>query len=371
MSSPILIDINTLLEPISEDSPVGVDLRENPSASSLYAEIKDARNSARAAERNSMFDGGSSEAQENWSKILTLAPTILASESKDLEIACWYTEALIRKSGYAGLRNGFALIRQLIKHYWHDGLFPAPDEDGIETRVASISGLNGEGSEGVLLAPIRSTHITDDIHPGPFSLWQYKQAIDITRISDNNSRSEQTSKVGFSMEDIENVVEQSSSEYFVALQSDINACLTEYRAISTLLLEHCGSLDAPATSKIIELLEESLGAINHIAKHKFPVAPEPQEPPNDSEITELTTDTVAPKTGLNGAPTSRQDAFRQLASLSEYFRKTEPHSPISYVLDKAVKWGDMNLDELMNELIPDSSSRTTYSSLTGVKTNDD
>jgi len=364
MSSPALIDITTLIGPISEENAVGVDIRDNASSSSLYSEIKDARNSARAAERNSMFDGGSTEASENWNKIASLAPKILSTEAKDIEIACWYTEALVRKSGFQGLRDGFSLIRQLIEQYWDDGLYPLPDEDGIETRVAPISGLNGEGTEGVLLAPIRSTHITDDIQPGPFSLWQYKQAVDIKRISDASNRTEQISKVGFSMDDIDSVVEQSSSTYFVDLRDDVKECISEYRNISTLLIEHCGNLDAPPTSKIIELLEETLSAINHVAKHKFPAEPVSDESSGSQPV-------PGSASGVStGNLNSREEAFRQLAGISDFFRRTEPHSPISYVLDRAVTWGEMSLDELMNELIPDSSSRNTYSSLTGVLNNE-
>ncbi len=368
MSSSALIDINTLMQPISEENAVGEDIRNNPSPSSLYSEIKSARNSARAAERNSMFDGDSTEAIENWNKISTLAPQILTNEAKDLEVACWYTEALLRKAGFQGLRGGLSLIRHLIEQYWHEGLYPQEDEDGIETRVAAISGLNGEGTDGVLLAPIRSTYITDDVQPGPFSLWQYKQAVDIKRISDDKARSEQISKIGFSMDDIDRAVEQSSSTYFGDLRDDVTECLTEYRHINSMLGEYCGSHDAPPTSKITELLEETLGAVNHIAKHKFPVAPVVKDDSSDDEqIPHQESSAVIPA----GVPGSREEAFQQLASISDFFRRTEPHSPISYILDRAVTWGGMSLDELISELIPDSSSRTTYSSLTGVRTNDD
>jgi len=367
MSSSALIDINTLIQPISEENAVGEDIRNNASPSSLYAEIKSARNSARAAERNSMFDGGSTEAIENWNKISTLAPKILTTEAKDIEVACWYTEALLRKAGFQGLRNGLSLIRHLIEQYWHEGLYPQEDEDGIETRVTAISGLNGEGTDGVLLAPIRSTHITDDVQPGPFSLWQYKQAVDIKRISDTKARSAQISKVGFSMDDIDRAVEQSASTYFGELRDDVTECLTEYKHISSMLNEYCGSHDAPPTSKIIELLEETLSAVNHIAKHKFPAAPVTNDDSSDGgQVTSSESDVALP----TGVPGSREEAFQQLASISDFFRRTEPHSPISYILNRAVNWGEMSLDELINELIPDSSSRTTYSSLTGVQTND-
>ena len=368
MSSEAIIDINSLLEPISEDNPVGTDIREDASPSSAYFTIKDARNSARTAERNSMFDGGSSEADENWRKILELAPDILKHDAKDLEIASWYTEALIRRYGFPGLKAGFSIIKQMIEMYW-DNLYPLPDEDGIETRVSSLTGLNGEGAEGVLIAPIRNAKITEDVQPGPFNYWQYTQALDIQKISDDDSRAEKTSKIGFNIEDFENVVAGSSEDFYLTLKNDITECLADYREISRMLDEHCGNMDAPPTSNIINALESTLGVINHVAKYKLP-----DESSNEEEFNEdgtVSESTSTETKGSNGPIQNRTEAFRRLNEISDYFRKTEPHSPISYALDKAVKWGDMSLSELMRELIPDSSSLNYYGSLTGIKTDEE
>ena len=51
MASPDTLDFAGLLAPISDDQPVGENIREDYSASSVYYQIKDARNRARAAER--------------------------------------------------------------------------------------------------------------------------------------------------------------------------------------------------------------------------------------------------------------------------------------------------------------------------------
>ncbi|WP_415226559.1 type VI secretion system protein TssA [Psychromonas sp.] len=372
MSSPALIDISSLIYPIAGDLSVGNDLRLDPSYTSEYSQIKDARRAARDAERNNMFDGDNTEAHENWNKILLLAPNVIAQQSKDLEVACWLTEALVRKSGFQGLKEGFTLIRQLVEIYWEDGLYPTPDEDGIETRVAPISGLNGEGVDGVLLSPIRNSFITEDNAYEPFNLWQYKQTIDISRLSDDRARTANIEKIGFSFEDIEKAVAQSSNEYYCTLYENIETCLSEYHAINRLLTEYCGSYDAPPTSKIIELLEDAKSAINHLAKSKLPIAVEVVEIEEHEEAeSKLASGPAATapdviSTTLN----SRDDAFKQLSHIAEYFKKTEPHSPVSYILTKAVKWGNMPLEELMKELIPDSSSRETYSSLTGVSVDD-
>jgi type VI secretion system protein ImpA len=374
MPSISLIDVQSLLVPIEGDLSVGNDLRLDTAHSSDYSQIKDARRAARDAERNNMFDGDNTEAAEHWQKIFVLAPKVLASQAKDLEIACWLTEALVRKSGFQGLKDGFSLIRQLIENFWEQGLYPVEDEDGIETRVAPIAGLNGEGADGVLLSPIRNSFITEDASQEPFSLWQYQQAVDISRLSDERKQADQIERNGFSMDNIEKAVTQSSSEFYGTLHEDVEVCLQEYKAVDTLLSEFCGSYDAPPTSKIIELLEDAKGAINHIAKAKLPIAvetTEDDEGETESMDAQQANSTAAVQANaVTTALNSRDDAFKQLNTIAEYFKKTEPHSPISYMLTKTVKWGNMPLEELMKELIPDSSSRDTYSSLTGVSVDD-
>ncbi len=369
MPSAAVADINSMLEPISEENPVGSDIREDSSPNSIYYAIKDARNSARAAERNSMFDGNNSEADDHWRKILELAPDIFNNHAKDLEIASWYTEALIRRHGFAGLRDGFSLIHQLVETYW-DGLYPLPDEDGIETRVAALTGLNGEGREGVLIAPIRNTAITEDHHPGPFSSWQYKQALEIQKISDEEIREEKSAKLGFNLEDIEATVAKSSDSFYVDLRDDLKIALDKFRETSRLLDEYCGINDSPPTSNIIQILEDTLGIVNHVGKLKFPVETEQDTGP-DAVEDGGEDENPASQAISRGPVRNREEAFRSLREISEYFRKAEPHSPISYLLEKAVKWGEMSLNELMKELIPDSGSRDYYSSLTGVRTDDD
>jgi len=365
MPSPLLVELNSLTEPLNGENAVGSDLRLDPSPTSFYSRLRDARKSARAAERSTLFDGNNGAADEHWRTVLELAPAILKDESKDLEVASWYTEALVRKAGFQGLRDGFILIRQLIENFWDD-LYPLPDEDGIATRVAALTGLNGEGAEGVLIVPMRSVPITEASDPGPYSYWQYKQALDTQRTTDDEVRGELIAKNGFGLDDIQRAVELSSQAFYIDLRDDVRDSLDEYKRISQSLDDLCGIHDSPPTSNITNTLSDVLGAITHLARLKLP-----QD--NEEESIEVTENgsAAAVHTVNHGPVKSRDDAFRQLNQISQFFRQTEPHSPISYVLEKAVKWGNMSLGELIHELIPDSSSRDTYSSLTGVKTNEE
>lgn len=373
MASEAIIALEDLLAPVSEDNPAGNDIREDASPSSPYYAIKDARNAARAAERSNLFDDSSSAADEHWREIIRLAPGILQNNAKDLEVACWFTEALLRNAGFQGLRDGFQLILGLVENYW-DNLFPLPDEDGIETRVAPLTGLNGEGAEGVLIAPIRKVLITQGQEPGPFSFWHYQQALEIEKVIDEEARLAKAAKLGFARSDIEQAVSESSEAFYADLYDDIDQAIGLYRQIGQLLDEHCGINDSPPTSNIINVLEDTLGTIKFIAKHKLPSAePDANVDAGEPGGTNMNDSSLenAPAAIVAGPVKSREQAFRQLAEISAFFRKTEPHSPISYIIERAVKWGDLPLEELIKELIPDSSARDTYGSLTGVKTEEE
>lgn len=360
------MDIDTLLSPISEARPTGADARLEPEITQNYYALKDARTSARAAERSNIFDNNTSEIPE-WVTIIVQAPQVLCEQTKDIEICCWYTEALVRKEGFSGLKHGFELIRGLIEEYW-DELYPMPDEDGMETRVAPLTGLNGSGAEGVLISPIRNVKITSSSNHDSYSLWQYQQALEIQKIHDENDRQNRINSAGFSLTDIQQSVSETPDEFFIQIMSDLNHCIEDYKQISNKLDEYCGLELSPPTRNIINVLEECLGAVKHLAgdilEDSTEAAEDQLEAADSSNPTTTTTVQI-------GAINSREEAFKQLLRISDFFKKTEPHSPIAAILQRAVDWGNMPLEQLIQELIPDNSSREHYSHLTGIKLEDD
>lgn len=367
--SPIL-DFTSLLAPISTERPAGIDLRLDSSPISSYQTIKTARYAARDAEKNNLYRESNGEADEQWRKILSLAPGLLIRESKDLEVATWLTEAMIRRNGFQGMRDAFELIEGLIENFW-DHLYPMPDEeDGIETRISPLAGLNGTANEGVLIAPIRRVALTEGYSPGPFAYWQYQQAVELERTTNEDVRQNKAEKLGFTMADIERAVEESTQDFIVDQFDDINETINCSKRIEQKLDQLCGSEHAPSMRAIVSALEECRAALNHIAKHKLPIEAVPELVIEEApELSNSVTKPIVANTP--NVLVSREAAFKQLLDIAKFFRTTEPHSPVSYALEKAVKWGNMPLDELIVELIPDSSSRKHFSELTGVKTNED
>jgi predicted component of type VI protein secretion system len=48
---------------------------------------------------------------------------------------------------------------------------------------------------------------------------------------------------------------------------------------------------------------------------------------------------------------SRQDAVRQLGQVAAFFRETEPHSPVSYLVERAARWAALPLADLYREVV--------------------
>nr|HQE08738.1 type VI secretion system protein TssA [Thermomonas sp.] len=57
---------------------------------------------------------------------------------------------------------------------------------------------------------------------------------------------------------------------------------------------------------------------------------------------------------------SKESALRALGDIAGYFRRTEPHSPVAYLLERAVAWANMPLEQWLAEVVRDD---TTLSSI--------
>jgi len=371
MASPEVFDFAQLVAPIAGENPAGVSLRDDFSPTSIYHAIKDARAAARAAERAVAW-GDEEESQDNradWRPVLEEAPKVIAQKSKDLEIAAWLTEALIRKHGYAGLRDGFRLARELIERFW-DNLYPLPDEDGVITRVAPLTGLNGDESDGVLITPIANVPITAGTTYAPFTLSDYKQAVELDQLGDPDKRAQRIEQGAVSMQMFDTAVAETSPDFFRNLLDDIEQCSEEFQNLCNVLEEKCGKGEdgyslAPPSSNIRNALKSCHEDVRNVCKHLL------VDDTAEEMIGGEDGGAIIPVEGQAGQAVSqvrtRNDAFRALLQVAEFFKRTEPHSPVSYALEQAVRWGKMPLPDLLSELVPEKATREQIFKLVGIK----
>jgi len=71
--------------------------------------------------------------------------------------------------------------------------------------------------------------------------------------------------------------------------------------------------------------------------------------------------------GVSSPGASRADIYHQLGQAALKLRELEPHSPIPYLLLRAVELGQMPFPKLMQELIRDANALTELKREFGIK----
>jgi len=378
--------IEDIALPISGELPCGIDPRSDTSPLSQYYRLKEVRTRTRADERNALIGIDSDETINDfvreWNPIKDEIPQILAQETKDLEYCAWLIEALCRTDGFAGLAIGFTLAHQLISQFW-DGLYPSPDEDGLETRIAPLLGLNGFEGEGVLLMPILSIPLVETGSGERFATWQIEQASQLNSLSADKQKAK-IADGAISLKQIKEALSEVGDNELISLRDDIAESIAAFRQLAD-KMDEVMSGSAQPTSKITEKLQHCESIFTFITTERFNVInaeaaiDQTASDPIDEDSVEL--DDANHNAGpsiqaksVNGydfmqmdqSLNNRHEAIKALHKIEQYFRTTEPHSPISYAIAQAIRWSELSLPELLAELVSDPNARTDYFKLTGI-----
>ena len=67
-----------------------------------------------------------------------------------------------------------------------------------------------------------------------------------------------------------------------------------------------------------------------------------------------------------GSLASKEAALRALGEIAGFFRRTEPHSPVAYLLERAVLWANMPLEQFLAELIRDEGTLSSIRERVGL-----
>ena len=355
-------NLEALLAPIPGDLPQGIDLREDFTARSPYSRLRDARSGARDAEKQLEApapDAPPPDPAPLWRILHDLGVQMLTEKTKDLETAAWVTEALVRSDGLAGLAAGSRLIAGLADRYWND-IYPLPDDYGMETRVAPITGLNGRDGGGSLMGPMYRIVLFSRSDGSAVPLHQYEASAKLETI-EPAARQQRIASGTIPFDDIEKDARTIGRASMVKLRADATDALAAWEHMTAILDEKAGP-DAPSTSHVRNRVREILDIASRYAPDAAP-PPEPTIPAtvamggarHESVVT-------SPAQGM-----TRESALQNLEAIAAFFRRTEPHSPLSYTLDEAVRRARLPWLDLLTEVMGDQGSRDAFLTNLGIR----
>jgi type VI secretion system protein ImpA len=135
--------------------------------------------------------------------------------------------------------------------------------------------------------------------------------------------------------------------------ADAEACLEELRTIQTCLEQKLGNL-APGFVYLGQSIDE-------VGKLAGQVLRQIGGAPNPAEQGETSGDGDQGAQAANGATSttvdrqSRREAYEQIDRAAEVLRRLEPHSPVPYLVRRAVSLGRMPFPTLIKQLVREES----------------
>ncbi|NLI83030.1 MAG: type VI secretion system protein TssA [Deltaproteobacteria bacterium] len=269
------IDVEEVLAPIPGENPAGEDIRYT----ALYEEIKEAR---RTEEALPLGDWQREVKTADWEKTITLAVQALSTRSKDLQIAVWLCEGLIRKGGFEGLTLGLQILRGLMERFW-EGCFPAVEEGDLEFRAAPIEFMNDK-----LWVCVREIPLTEEGKTTGYSWLKWKESREVGSEADLRNRygdvdenkkrvrDERIAEGKITAEEFDAAVALSSKEFYEALALQVNAALQEFNAFDALVDARFGN-DAPRLAELKLALKDCDQLVAKLLKEKGGRQPTPAE----------------------------------------------------------------------------------------------
>lgn len=268
----------------------------------------------------------------DWHGIVQLAQETLTHVSKDLLVAARLVEALVRLHGFAGLRDGLRLLRELVEQCW-ERLRPPLEDGDLEVRAAPFCWLDDPDRGARFPVTLRTVPLVLGAER-PYGWLDWRRS--------------QTGAGPVTREEFEKAVLTAPPEHWQATAAEIGQSLEELDRLTASLTRRMGPA-APGLTALRRALEDCQELSQQILQRQCPLSTAAVDMPNGQPVP---TSASVPATP---APGTRAEVYRQLAQAAAVLRGLEPHSPVPYLLERVVKWGSLPFPDLIKELIRDGN----------------
>ncbi len=334
-----LIDFNALIAPIPG---------ENPAGQPLPYSIRERLDKARL--EPDPLEPSTADRRADWKGIIDTGSDALVNTSKDLLVVVRLVEALTKKYDFAGLRDGFKLLRLVVENCW-DRMYPVPEEgESMEVREGSFKWLN-DSMRGAKFPTTIGNIPVFKARGDTFTYFNWKSTARLP--------------------DFEAAIPSADSKKLKETYDDLVAAFAELKSLNLLLDDKLKDASPDLTSEenpsnIGQALKNYRDMAEEIMRRKgIGTSGASADEGGDSEsVSSAGGDNMAP---ISGGKTNREGLYRQLDQIADALQRIEPHSPIPFLLKRAVRLGSLPFPELMRAIIRETGAINELDRLLGLE----
>lgn len=357
-----------LLNPIPGENPSGQNLRYSP----LYEKIKEARREDADVPQG---DWQYVRKIASWNEVVKLAGDALASQSKDLQLAVWLAEAMLRREGIKAFSQSLDFLVLLIQQFW-ESLYPELEDGDAELRATPLDWLANRMDEPLRQIPLTQSGYT-------FVTFKQSRAMgfEADAVSDAKRllRRQMIGEGKATPEEFDEAALATPAAFYQGLHSDVNECLSAIDRLNDCCNERFADA-APSFSKCRGVLEEIGQTVRTLLNKKGALpqaAPAPEsKPAEDSPSSQPVQPTPAPVAApvapsapppvpagttpgnsenvIGPEPRDKDDAAARIAVVAKWLRQKDPYNVEPFLILRGLRWGELRyngeqIDERMLE----------------------
>lgn len=332
-----------ILTPIPGENPSGIDLRYDNKLL-IHDKIKDARR------QDDDLAQGAWETERktaNFPFVVKLAQDSIATVSKDLQLAAWLTEGLVRTDGFGGLRQGLELCHRMLKEFW-DTVYPVIEDGDRELRARPLTWIGSMLEIPLLSVPITAAGYSSLVYKDSKAVGYEDQA---KTDKERAARTKQIESGKIAPETFDKAFAETPKAFYLQSEKDLDASIQVLDGLEKFCDESFED-DAPSFGKLKKTLTEVRQTVHVLLQKKREKEPDPVE---EVPVTEAAAEgegagedgEAAPASGGGLAafsvaePADRRQAVASIAGAAAFLRKREPLSPAPYLMLRGLRWGEL------------------------------
>jgi type VI secretion system protein ImpA len=310
-----------LLEPIAGDRPCGDSLDDSPLLSAfdvfrLFGQTMPLK------------------PVPAWPDIQAQATEALA-RSKDLRLLAYLGAALLRTQGLPAFCETLDVAAQWLEADW-EGVYPGVDEDAIVRRSA----LNCFADPIAVVDGLRRTPLVSHVQLGRFGLRDVEMAEGVISPTDEKGNPEPKPDLA----QIHAAFRAAPLEELTSIRQSVTTGLAALSRMESVMREKAGTEFAPA----FEHLSSQLKNVDALLRARLKARPDGAAVDNGHAESSA----AAARPLALGPIANREDALRALEAVADFFRRTEPSSPVPLFVERAKRLVSKDFLEVLADVAP-------------------